>query len=256
MQMPRQATTARYKWFIAVLVALIMGVCLRPSIVQADNFYEAMKREDSNAMSRFIDQVEDANMRLEDGRTALMIAAKLGANDVVAKLLNAGARINDVNANGGTALMYAAIRGDKATLMLLVEHGANVNAAAKFGWTALMVAAAKGHADIVPILIEHGAKVNVRDIYQWTPLMRSAFSGYYQSVAALLNHDQTDVNAQDENGATALHHAATNGFVDIVELLLKYNASTKLKDRFDMNARDRALANKHIAIVNLLSSTS
>ncbi len=240
----------------AGLVALTLAQVLRISSAQADEFYQALKREDIAAMSRLVDQVSDGNIRLDDGRTALMMAAKLGSAEVVAKLLQAGANVNDRNANGGTALMYAAIRGDKATLMLLLENGAQVNLDAKFGWTALMVAAAKGHAQLIEVLLMYGADANVRDIYQWTPLMRSAFSGHRQAVAVLLNHPETDVNAQDENGATALHHAATNGDAKLVRLLLEYDASTKLKDRFELNARDRALANKHISVANLLSESS
>lgn len=239
----------------AVLVSLILfgtSAFASVSMAESDAFYKAMKREDIAAMTEFVDQVSNANMRLDDGRTALMLAAKLGSSTVVKKLLQAGANINEENSNGGTALMYSAIRGDKATLMVLLENGAHVNVDAKFGWTALMVAAAKGHADLVQALLDHGADANVRDIYYWTPLMRSAFSGHAHTVSVLLEHSQTDIDAQDENNATALHHAATNGYIEIVELLLAHNASTTLTDRFGYVATDRALANKHISIASLL----
>lgn len=241
---------------IAGLSLTLIGNAIKVPLAEADSFYEAMKREDIVAMSRFVDQLQDPNIRLDDGRTALMLAAKLSSREVVKKLLIAGAEINDRNLNGGTALMYSAIRGDPETLMLLLENGAEVNVGAKFGWTALMVAAAKGHAEITSILLDHGAEVNIRDIYHWTPLMRASFSGHEQAVAVLLSDAEIDVNAQDDNGATAMHHAATNGYAGIVELLLEHNASSSIRDRFELDPRGRAVVNNHTLIVSLLDSRS
>ena len=241
---------------IAGLSLTLIGHAINVPLAQADSFYEAMKREDIVAMSRYVDQLQDPNIRLNDGRTALMLAAKLSSREVVKKLLSAGAEINDRNSNGGTALMYSAIRGDSETLMLLLDHGADVNLTAKFGWTALMVAAAKGHAEIISILLNHGAEVNTRDVYRWTPLMRASFTGHEQAVAALLDDANIDVNAQDDNGATAMHHAATNGYVGIVELLLEHNASSSIRDRFELDPRGRAIVNNHASIVSLLDNRS
>ncbi len=241
---------------IAGLSLTLIGSAINVPLAEADSFYEAMKREDIVAMNRYVDQLQDPNIRLNDGRTALMLAAKLSSREVVKKLLSAGAEINDRNLNGGTALMYSAIRGNLETVILLLDHGAEVNAAAKLGWTALMVAAAKGHAEVTSILIDHGAEVNTRDVYRWTPLMRASFSGHEQTVAALLSDAKIDVNAQDDNGATAMHHAATNGYAGIVELLLEYNASSSIRDRFELDPRGRAIVNNHASIVSLLDSRS
>lgn len=241
---------------IAALSLILIGSAIKVPLAEADSFFEAMKREDIVAMSRYVDQLQDPNIRLNDGRTALMLAAKLSSREVVKKLLSAGAEINDRNLNGGTALMYSAIPGDSETLMLLLNHGAEVNVAAKFGWTALMVAAAKGHAEFTSILLDHGAEVNTRDVYRWTPLMRASYSGHEQAVAALLSDEKIDVNAQDDNGATAMHHAATNGHVGIVELLLEHNASSSIRDRFELDPRGRAIVNNHASIVSLLDSRS
>ncbi|MGY8814606.1 MAG: ankyrin repeat domain-containing protein [Gammaproteobacteria bacterium] len=52
----------------------------------------------------------------------------------------------------------------------LVELGANVNEVGPFGWTALHAAAYQGRNDIIKILIENGANPNIIDIFGQTPL--------------------------------------------------------------------------------------
>jgi ankyrin repeat protein len=52
----------------------------------------------------------------------------------------------------------------------LVELGANVNEVGPFGWTALHAAAYQGRNDIIRILVENGANPNIMDIFGQTPL--------------------------------------------------------------------------------------
>ena len=242
------------------LIIGILIVCMSSNWINAaadsQAFLKALQNEDFDAINRMIGQVNNVDTPLDDGRTALMLASKYGLNDVTRNLLQAGADVNARNNNGGTALMYSAIRADLPTVKLLLESGAEVNITAKFDWTALMVAAAKGHAEVVKQLLERDADVNCRDIYQWTPLMRASFAGYTDAVKELLEHPDTHINAQDENGATALHHAATKGHYDTVELLLKNGASLEISDTFGYTAFDRAKAGQHDAILDLLNGRS
>ena len=242
------------------LIICILIVCLSSFWVNAtansQAFLKALQNEDFDAINRMIGEINDVDARLDDGRTALMLASKYGLNDVTHNLLRAGADVNARNNNGGTALMYSAIRADLPTVKLLLESGAQVNLTAKFGWTALMVAAAKGHADVVKQLLERDADANCRDTYEWTPLMRASYAGYNDAVKRLLEHPDTHINSQDENGATALHHAATNGHYDTVELLLNYGASLEIADTFGHTAFDRAKAAQHDAILDLLNRQS
>lgn len=164
------------------------------------------------------------------GRTALMVAAGRGDADAVQRLLRAGADVNARNPNGGTALMYAAVNGDPETLQRLLDHGAKVNLAGVNGWTALMVAAAKGHAPAARLLLKAGADPGAADIFQWTPLMRAAYEGRTGVVRVLLDYRGAAVNAVDDKGATALHHAAAQGEKAICRLLLAHGARVMLRD--------------------------
>ncbi len=242
----------RLKKFMAWLgSALFLGFV--STSVSADQvaFIKALKTEDMKTAYSLLHYVDDVNKPLDDGRTALMLASKFGMKEMVSDLIKAGAEVNARNHNGGTALMYSAIRGDEATVDLLLEQGARVNLRAKFGWSALMVASAKGHAKIVKKLVDSGADVNGRDIYHWTPLMRASFAGYAEAVSVLLTSPLTEINASDENEASALHHAATNGHQDVVRVLLDHCALMSVTDKFGWSPLDRAAANQNESILEM-----
>ena len=77
----------------------------------------------------------DANERVLNNDTVLMMAARTGNIATMKLLLDRGA---DVNANetsrGTTALMWAAAQRHPAAVQLLVDHGADVGAASSPAW--------------------------------------------------------------------------------------------------------------------------
>lgn len=83
--------------------------------------------------------------------------------DVAAKLIEAGANVNAVQADGITPLMGAAQNGNLQIVQLLLEHGADVNArvdknAAQFAnMTALDFAKQGNHTASIALLESHGA---------------------------------------------------------------------------------------------------
>ena len=60
------------------------------------------------------------------GRTAFMLAAEQGRNDVVKKFLDLGIDINQTDKANGTALILAVIDGRDETVELLLERGADI----------------------------------------------------------------------------------------------------------------------------------
>lgn len=54
----------------------------------------------------------------------------------------------------------------------------------------------------------------------FTPLITAAAIGNQIAVEVLLQDKRVDVNAQDENGRTALHHAARTGHLEVLKALL------------------------------------
>ena len=90
-----------------------------------------------------------------DGFTPLALACVNGDAGMIEALLKAGADANERLLNGETALMMASRTGSVAAMTVLLDHGADVNAKeALHGTTPLMWAAAEGHPDAVRLLIE------------------------------------------------------------------------------------------------------
>ena len=209
------------------------GLVLLPAVALAgpdEDLVTALTKRDLAAVEREIGEGADINLAGAGGRTALMLAASENRSDLVRHLLAAGARVNATNSRGGTALMYAAVGGDSETVAVLLANRADVNAAGSNGWTALMIAAASGYPEIAQRLLERGADPNAADIYGWTPLMRAVYEQRDAVVQVLLRNGKTNVNATNDQGHTALHHAAMQGHADLARLLLAHGADRGRRD--------------------------
>ncbi|MDX1512782.1 MAG: ankyrin repeat domain-containing protein [Gammaproteobacteria bacterium] len=219
---------ALYFSLTVLLLAPAIGMPARAaSGTQDPEFVKALRQENGAAIATQIAAGRDPNFRMPGGKTPLMVAAKIGDYELVRLLLSRGADVNARTNNGGTPLMFSAIRGNPDVVQLLIERGADVNAVAHFDWTALMVASAKGHDEAIRVLLENGANANVADVYGWTPLMRAVYQNRYAAVAVFLENGDIRLDAVDETGSTALHHAAAEGHLEIARLLLNKGATLR-----------------------------
>jgi uncharacterized protein len=166
-----------------------------------------------------------------------------------------------VGTGGGglTALVFAAREGDLESARLLVEAGADVNQTTEYGWTALLTATNNRHYKLAEYLIEHGADVNRANKGKWTPLYlatdnRNIEGGdfpvpkpdldHLEYIKFLLDHG-ANPNAQakdntltrtiftmqwfSEDGATPFVRAAQSSDLELLKLLLAYQADPFLK---------------------------
>ena len=149
--------------------------------------------------------------------------------------------------------MFASIKGDITTIQLLLQRQVDVNAIGSNGWGALMIASAKGHVKVVRLLLDHGVDVNTVDVYDWTPLHRASFENHVQVVKLLLDAPDIQADAHDDQGATALHHAAIKGNYEISRLLIDNGASVQAVDRNGRTAGEYALKNGFDDLAQLLN---
>lgn len=222
----------------ALLLAWI-GLVAAPAQAD-DSLLAALSSRDYSRAFELVSGGADPNAVDANGRTPLMMAGRSGRGDMVAALIDAGANVNAANNNGGTPLMFSAIAGDPTTVSLLLEHGARVQAVGNMGWTALMVASVKGHAPVIRMLLDGGADPNHRDVYGWTALMRAANRDRLDAVEALMADTRTELDRRDDDGATALHHAAEEGHERVVVYLRSQGADVSARDHRGRSAADRA----------------
>ena len=170
---------------------------------------------------------------------------------------------------GGTPLHCGAQNGHKDVAELLLANQADVNAKdGNYGDTPLQCGAQNGHKDVVELLLasqaastlttgsakllrsERRAVVNgTWRNYCWrtratatpTTKLRDAVTlgceGWLQGCGELLLASNADVHAKNDEGETALHCMARNGYEDVVELLRQHGSNESANP--DITVHDR-----------------
>uniref|UniRef100_A0A6G3MHE0 26S proteasome non-ATPase regulatory subunit 10 (Trinotate prediction) n=1 Tax=Henneguya salminicola TaxID=69463 RepID=A0A6G3MHE0_HENSL len=119
----------------------------------------------------------DIDVQDDCGWLPLHVCASAGRTQLVEKLLERGAKTDQLNDNGCTPLHYACSKGHVRIVEILLENGAINNFEdAKVKETPLHRAAAKGFLSIVKLLVENKADVNAKDAYGDPPIVRAAES--------------------------------------------------------------------------------
>ncbi|MCB0628863.1 MAG: ankyrin repeat domain-containing protein [Saprospiraceae bacterium] len=221
----------------------------------------------------------------EEGTPVLILAVNRGLDDVVKKLVTAGADVNARRAAyfKSTALMEVGVRNNPELAGWLLDQGADLHARDTLGDTALNWAAFYGHEDLVALYLDRGADLLVAgrqgsaiDIAlhrghegliqllirrgagkaispEAKAFIRDVEKGDLDGVATALEKgispDQTD-----EIGSPALVLAAGAGQEDVVRYLLRKGADKEAMNRVGETALARAARFGHESVVNRLLS--
>jgi len=106
--------------------------------------------------------------------TPLMNASHLGEEDIVRRLIAAGAALNARNADGNTALWLACVGNHLKIIDVLVGAGIDIDNRNDNDATALMYAASTGKADVVAHLLARGANTGLETLDGFTALDMAA----------------------------------------------------------------------------------
>jgi thiosulfate/3-mercaptopyruvate sulfurtransferase len=117
---------------------------------------------------------DDVNAAIANGITPLMQAARLGATDIAAELLAAGADMTVRNTDGNQALWFACFAGSVPTIQLLAKAGIDVDNQNDNGATCLMYAASAGKHEVVAALLLEGADIELKTVDDFTALDMAA----------------------------------------------------------------------------------
>eukprot|EP00752_Nemacystus_decipiens_P008810 g7862.t1 len=196
--------------------------------------------------------VAEANRDALDcyGERPLIWAVAEGHVPLVESLLAAGVNITvRRRSDGGAALHIAAGGGHDNIVSTLLRKGAYKNVLDNKGTTPLLWATAAGHLATVETLLAAGANFNLRSRDDgFSALHLAAGQGYHKIVSALLRRG-ADTDVADPNGDTALMWAAGNGDLRIVEILLAAGADVTVRNNVEgYSAFDWATTGGHVGV--------
>ena len=123
-----------------------------------------------------------------------------------------------------------AMWSDPAVCRVLIDAGADVHTKNENGCSPLHYACESGALDVVKMLVEAGAGVRVTDNTEGTCLMFAADCGHTETVRYLVGLPEVDVNHQDSEDWTALHHARRDA--DVVQVLIDAGADIEMKNYY------------------------
>jgi uncharacterized protein len=175
-------------------------------------------------IEKLITEGENPNLQDSKSRTPLLVAAFRKHYGAVEALLKRGANANARDMQGFDILTLAAVNNDMQLLKLALDNGANPRlVTGPLDGTALISAAHLGHVEIVRALIDAKAPLDNVNRMGWTALLIAVVLGNnsknHIETVDLLVKAGADTGIKDRQGATALDHARTRGYQDMIKIL-------------------------------------
>jgi ankyrin repeat protein len=162
-------------------------------------------------------------------KLTLPVAAAIGDLKAIKRLIKSAGGVNAADKDIDSAFNRAACCNQWDAAILLLKNGAEIEYAGLY--SALLTAAAKdGHSGMIRTLLKDEPVEQERLL----PALQMAASEGKLEIAQLLLTEGADPNEKDKHGRTALMAAAINGRRAVAEFLLKKGA--------DANARDLDMA--------------
>lgn len=199
-------------YFLSFLMLTILAAC-KPGTGGKEEPLQGQK--ETWHMTDEIKQVQAGPEEEEKFR----LAAHDGDLERVKALLGQGISCDAADQDGHTALMLAAFNGHSATVLYLLDAGAEIDRVDYLGRTALLYGSTGPFPETIQILLDRGADPNKVDSEEhFSPLMHAAAEGHLEVVKVLLEYG-ADRSLRDLDGDDAAAFAAQSGHVQVVEYL-------------------------------------
>ena len=178
--------------------------------------------------------------RKDDALSAMIDASGEGDIDEIKRILHQETSL-DVNTgdyDARTMLHLSAAEGNTRVVQALLVEGADVHCQDRWGATPLHDAVAGSHTQVIELLSAHGAELHYEDPAGM--LCGAAAEGDLDKMRQLIGHGVSP-NACDYDGRTALHLAACEGIVNVIEFLIQNRAEVNVVDRWNNTPLDDAV---------------
>jgi hypothetical protein len=201
----------------------------------ASNLHEAAALGDVLAIRRFLSAQANVDA-MEDGMTALMLAAYHCHPAAVEALLQAGAKPDLKSDGGSSALTLAVESGDLRVVRALLSKKVDVSfKRVSDQLSPVVIAADSGDVDMVRALVEAGANLQDKNEYGDTVLCIASNGDVlakreFPDLVKLILDRKVDPNQPCRSGAPPLFNAVSGDFPKTVRVLLERGADPNAKD--------------------------
>jgi hypothetical protein len=201
------------------IIAILIAACApqdRPTIT----LYLAVKRGDLDQIERHIQWDTDINAPIQDGQTALHMAAAMGKPSIVRLLVKKGAQI-EAKDNGGQTALYRALQHSRIGIAkLIIKSGGQLQP----DQTLFSLIADKvGDRDVIRFLVDQGADIDGLNPEGETPLTFAIRHDQLQPTKQLIRAG-ADINKPNSHKQSPLALATARNNQDIIRFIKRQGA--------------------------------
>ncbi|XP_067668251.1 uncharacterized protein [Haliotis asinina] len=133
-----------------------------------------------------------------------------------------------------TDLHDASYWGDVFRVKKILSEGqVDINCVDTYGRTPLMWAVHQNQKDVFDVLVSKGASLSLTDKSGNNILHFACLGGHKDIVQNILSKETVDINSKDRYDRTAVNMAERNGYIDVVDLLVRNGADLSLQDKME-----------------------
>ncbi len=192
-------------------------------MINGENVIELVKNNNAEGLRTALENGANVNTKDSRGRSLLLLAAVGKKIKIVKILVEYKADVNLQDQQLDSPFLFAGANGQTELVKLFLENGARFDVFNRYNGTALIPACERGHVETVKVLANtEGFPINHVNRLGWTALMEAVILGdgslKYQQIVQILK-DKGAKDIADNDGVTALEHAKSLGYKEIVKIL-------------------------------------